>query len=191
MSVSTPTLIPRPQLFPRLLPTPPHPPQTYPLPKSHSFPANSASLWTSEGQSTSNAGEDSTSNSGRSLVGIHGHLNAKRNLQREMDDLSEEENELDELSLAIHQRGFSFLVPIGKTLTVSEEKNDADEDESEDSVSAASASGGPPSVLEDDGDGENDLDASMEDMDDSMNNEDDEDDEDNDGMDDEEDLDDG
>ena len=110
MSVSTPTLIPRPQLFPRLLPTPPHPPQTYPLPKSHSFPANSASLWTSGGQS--NAGGDLTSSSGRSSVGIHGHLNAKRNLQREMDDLSEEENELDELV----SFSFEFALLLGSEL---------------------------------------------------------------------------
>ncbi|KAJ3739735.1 hypothetical protein DFH05DRAFT_1463651 [Lentinula detonsa] len=188
MSVSTPTLIPRPQLFPRLLPTLPHPPQTYPLAKSHSYPANSSSLWTSGGQSTVDTGGESTEtgSSGRSLVGIHGHLNARRNLQREMDDLSEEESEFDELSQAVQQRGFSFLVPIGKTLTVMEEKNDAEEDESEEFASAAS--NGPPSALEDDGDGENDLDASMEDMDDSMNNDDD--DEDNDEID-EENLDEG
>ncbi|KAJ3710697.1 hypothetical protein C8R42DRAFT_372918 [Lentinula raphanica] len=185
MSVTTPTLIPRPQVFPRLLPTLPHPPQTRPLPKHHSYPANRASLWTSGGESTSDIKDDSSESEQKRLVGIYGHLNARRNMQRELDDLSEEEVELEELNQAVTQRGFSFLVPIGKTLTVTEEKNDAAEEEESDYASPAS--NGPPSV-DDDGDGDNDLDASMEDMDDSMNN--DEDEEDNEDLD-EEDLDDG
>jgi hypothetical protein len=181
MSVYTPTLIPRPPLFPRLLP---EPPQTHPLPLPPPPPIDLFDGYT---------------------PGVYGHLNHRRNLQREMDELSEEESELDDLvreiygsvwrwflhfcleqSLVIQQRGHSFLVPIGKTLTALEEKNDvrgllyiysnllrfvqADEDESEESASAASGTNGPPSVMEDDGDGENDesgqdLDASMEDLD--------------------------
>ncbi|KAG5645576.1 hypothetical protein DXG03_005714 [Asterophora parasitica] len=96
---------------------------------------------------------------------VYGHLNAVRDLQREMEDLSDEENELEDINLSIHNRGYSFLVPIGRSLTQQEEKNDADED-SEDSGSARS--GGPPSVGEDDGENEEsfqDLDASMEDLD--------------------------
>ncbi|KAF9067559.1 hypothetical protein BDP27DRAFT_1328575 [Rhodocollybia butyracea] len=150
MSVYTPTLIPRPPLFPRLLP---EPPKTHPLPLPPGPPINIRSYI-----------PDHYS------PGVYGHLNHRRDLQREMDELSEEESELDDLSLVIQQRGHSFLVPIGKTLTALEEKNDADEDESEESASAGSGTNGPPSVMEDDGDGENDesgrdLDASMEDLD--------------------------
>ncbi|KAG6833066.1 hypothetical protein H0H87_011810 [Tephrocybe sp. NHM501043] len=96
---------------------------------------------------------------------VYGNLNAVRDLQREMEDLSDEENELEDINLSIHNRGYAFLVPIGRNLTQQEEKNDADED-SEDSGSARSA--GAPSVVEDDGENESapDLDASMEDMDD-------------------------
>lgn len=95
---------------------------------------------------------------------VYGHLNAVRDLQREMEDLSDEENELEDINLSIHNRGFSFLVPIGRSLTQQEEKNDADDD-SEDSGS--NRSGGAPSVAEDDGENESaqDLDASMEDLD--------------------------
>jgi len=79
--------------------------------------------------------------------------------------------------LAIQRRGFGFLIPIGKSLTQQEEKNDVRlvsfylslltyvtqaEEESEDSQSARS--GAPASVV-----GENesmpDLDASVEDFD--------------------------
>ncbi|KAE9401588.1 hypothetical protein BT96DRAFT_974691 [Gymnopus androsaceus JB14] len=146
----TPTLIPREPLFPRLLPAPP---QTHVLPLPKANPADPP--------------------------GSYANLNAWRNLQREMDDLSEEESELEELSMTISQRGFSFLVPIGKTLTVAEEKNDAEEDEEEeeDSDSTSAASGGPPSGIEDDGENEStqDLDASMEDLDeDGQNSDDDE-----------------
>lgn len=63
MSVATPTLIPRPEDFPHLLPKPPQPHPT-PLPK---------------------AGGPSV------------RFNVRRNLQREMDDLSDEENELEDL----------------------------------------------------------------------------------------------
>jgi hypothetical protein len=62
MSIVTPTILPRPQVFPHLLPKPPQPYPT-PLPPRR----------------------------------IYGHLNARRDLQREMEDLSDEEGELDEL----------------------------------------------------------------------------------------------
>ncbi|KAJ7643907.1 hypothetical protein FB45DRAFT_283491 [Roridomyces roridus] len=129
MSVVTPTILPRPPLFPRLLPKPPHP-QPVPLPK--------------QGKT-------------------YGRLNASRNLQREMDDLSDEENELDELNHVIRARGFANLIPMGRSLTQQEEKNDAEDDEESESDSAPS--NGPPSVGEDPGDSTQDLDASMEDLD--------------------------
>jgi hypothetical protein len=66
MSVATPTVLPRPLLFPRLLPKPPNP-QPAPLPP--------------QGKT-------------------YGRLNASRNLQREMDDLSDEENELEDMVCA-------------------------------------------------------------------------------------------
>ncbi|KAG6888305.1 hypothetical protein C0992_008870 [Termitomyces sp. T32_za158] len=84
-------------------------------------------------------------------------------LQREMEDLSDEENELEDINLSIHNRGNVFLVPIGRNLTQQEEKNDADEDSEE---SGSGRSGGAPSIAEDDGNNGPDLDASMEDLDD-------------------------
>lgn len=68
MSVATPTLIPREPIFPRLLPSAPQT-QVLSLPKSN--PTDPPGSYT--------------------------HLNAWRNLQREMDDLSEEESELEDL----------------------------------------------------------------------------------------------
>jgi hypothetical protein len=56
---------------------------------------------------------------------VYRHLNWVRDLQREMDDLSDEENELEDINLSIHNRGYNFLVPIGRSLTQQEEKNDA------------------------------------------------------------------
>ncbi|RDB21458.1 hypothetical protein Hypma_011856 [Hypsizygus marmoreus] len=96
---------------------------------------------------------------------VYGHLNAVRDLQREMDDLSDEENELEDINLSIHNRGYGFLVPIGRALTQQEEKNDADEDS--DDSDDSSRSGGAPSVAGDDGENDSaqDLDASMEDLD--------------------------
>jgi hypothetical protein len=67
--------------------------------------------------------------------------------------------------MLIRNRGYNFLIPIGRTLTQQEEKNDADED-SEDSESGQSGNN-QASVVDDGENGSNgDLDASMEDMDD-------------------------
>jgi len=131
MSVATPTVLPRPDEFPHLLPKPPQPHPT-PLPKS--------------------------GHSG-------GRLNARRDLQREMDDLSDEENELEDINMLIRNRGYNFLIPIGRTLTQQEEKNDADED-SEDSESGQSGNNQASVVDDGENDSNADLDASMEDMDD-------------------------
>ncbi|KAF5331111.1 hypothetical protein D9619_005951 [Psilocybe cf. subviscida] len=99
---------------------------------------------------------------------VYTRVNVFRDLQREMDDLSDEENEINN----VHNRGFSFLIPIGRTLTRQEEKNDADED-SDDSQSMGSG-GVSGSVMEDDGENESaqDLDASMEDLDEDLDDED-------------------
>ncbi|KAF8637333.1 hypothetical protein AX17_002834 [Amanita inopinata Kibby_2008] len=84
-----------------------------------------------------------------------------------MDDLSEEENELEDINMHIHNRGFNFLIPIGRVLTQQEEKNDADE---ETDGSGSGQSDGPASLMGDDGenDSNQDLDASMEDLDDDV-----------------------
>lgn len=106
MSGATPTLIPSPFIFPLLLPDIPRP-FTLPLSRRR----------------------------------VYRHLNATRDLPREMDDLSDEENELDdEVGIpqfivfyrlsghgqmqSVSKRGFNFLVPIGRSLTQQEEKND-------------------------------------------------------------------
>jgi len=137
MSVASPTVLPRPLLFPRLLPKAPNS-QVSPLP--------------SQGKT-------------------YGRLNASRNLQREMDDLSDEENELEEMNISIRHRGFGTLIPIGRNLTQQEEKNDAEEDDDD---SDSGASNAPPSVGEDVGENSTqDLDASMEDLDEDEDEEDD------------------
>ncbi|KAF7348488.1 hypothetical protein MVEN_01366200 [Mycena venus] len=135
MSVATPTVLPRPLLFPRLLPKPP---STHPAP----LPPQGKT---------------------------YGRLNASRNLGREMDDLSDEENELEEMNIVIRHRGFGTLIPIGRNLTQQEEKKrcalsgGAEEDDDE---SDSGPSNGPPSVGEDVGENSTqDLDASMEDLD--------------------------
>ncbi|KAK2459700.1 hypothetical protein APHAL10511_008345 [Amanita phalloides] len=98
---------------------------------------------------------------------VYGHHHAVRDLQREMDDLSEEENELEDINLHLHNRGFNSLIPIGRMLTQQEEKNDADE---ETDGSGSDQSDGAPSPLEDDGenDSNQDLDASMDDLDEDV-----------------------
>src|ERR1700761_168203 len=63
MSVASPTVLPRPPLFPRLLPK---------IQRPHPAPLPPQSR-------------------------TYGHLKAARNLQREMDDLSDEENEIEEM----------------------------------------------------------------------------------------------
>ncbi|KAF4615413.1 hypothetical protein D9613_002718 [Agrocybe pediades] len=95
---------------------------------------------------------------------FYGHMTAYRDIHREMDDLSDEENELDDINNAVLNRGFGFLVPIGRSLTRQEEKNDADEETDE---SNSIHSGAAHSLMEDDGENDSaqDLDASMDDLD--------------------------
>ncbi|KDQ61163.1 hypothetical protein JAAARDRAFT_32170 [Jaapia argillacea MUCL 33604] len=136
MSVATPTLLPRSQIFPTLLPKPPQP---HPLP----LPA-----------------------AGRS----EGRLNSRRDLVREMDDLSEEEMQLEDITAAVKNRGFDFLVPIGKMTTQHEEKNDADDDDDDvgsGSGSESSESNARRSLIDDaeENDSGPDMDAELEDMD--------------------------
>jgi len=83
-----------------------------------------------------------------------------------MEDLSDEEDDVEESWRdAISQRGFSFLHVIGRLYTQQEEKNDA---ESMSDESGSQHSGGAASNADD---GENgsqgdvDLDANMEDLD--------------------------
>ncbi|KAJ7255223.1 hypothetical protein C8J57DRAFT_603739 [Mycena rebaudengoi] len=136
MSVAAPTVLPRPPLFPKLLPKPPQP-HPVPLPPQ---------------------------------TKVYGRLNASRNLQREMDDLSDEETELEEINVSIRHRGFASLIPIGLKLTQQEEKIDQEDDDDE---SDSGPSNGPPSVGEDVGENSTqDLDASMEDLDEEEEDED-------------------
>ncbi|KAJ3507273.1 hypothetical protein NLJ89_g6397 [Agrocybe chaxingu] len=164
MSGATPTLIPREPIFPLLLAKPPQP-HVMPLSKRR----------------------------------VYGRMNLVRDLQREMDDLSDEENELEDLvcifhllervpvlipiaqTTAVSKRGFTFLIPIGRSLTQQEEKNDVSirsylrpsvthinsDCVEEDSDDSSQASGAAPTIQEDDGENEStqDLDASMEDLD--------------------------
>jgi hypothetical protein len=109
--VATPTVLPRPPLFPTLMPR-----QQQPYPTPLAIP-------------------------GRRV----GKLILRRDLVQEMDDLSDEEAELEDSvrttsllvvwffnlltgnvkqTLEIKNRGYGFLVPIGKMLTQHEEKND-------------------------------------------------------------------
>lgn len=109
MSVSSPTLLPRSALFPNLLPKPPQP-HPQPLPRYGQQPTR---------------------------------FNATRDLAREMEDLSDEEDDLDDIvriwvmftddsahvaareqTDEIKKRGFNWLVPIGRSFTQHEEKND-------------------------------------------------------------------
>lgn len=154
MSVATPTVLPRPPLFPTLMP-PPH--QPYPTPLA--VP-------------------------GRRM----GRLVLRRDFVQEMDDLSEEEAELEDNTLEVKNRGYGFLVPIGKMLTQHEEKNDADEGSEVDESARSSHPESPTDDGEGDGDGDGDgtvdgedegeededggmdLDAEIEDMDDDVAN---------------------
>lgn len=108
-------------------------------------------------------------------VGPYTTINQTRDLQREMDELSEEETELEEANMLLHNRGYNYMVPIGRTLTLLEEKNDADEeDDGEDSGSGSdsqsqimpdASSEAEPDADPDASTNEVDLDASMDDMD--------------------------
>ncbi|KAJ8700530.1 hypothetical protein PTI98_003546 [Pleurotus ostreatus] len=62
------------------------------------------------------------------------NVRRRRNLEKEMDELSDEENELEDMNSLVRNRGFGFLIPIGRTVTQQEERNDAD-DESDESSS--------------------------------------------------------
>ncbi|PBK78506.1 hypothetical protein ARMSODRAFT_1011072 [Armillaria solidipes] len=101
---------------------------------------------------------------------IYGRMNDYRDLQREMDELSEEEHELEELDNNIRNRGFGTVVPIGRVKTQQEEKRELDE--AEDGEEDSMHSDGPPSVIEEEDEDEEDesvdIDASMQDMDASL-----------------------
>ncbi|KAF9483792.1 hypothetical protein BDN70DRAFT_873417 [Pholiota conissans] len=102
---------------------------------------------------------------------VYNSINTVRDFQREMDELSDEENEVEDLNNHIHNRGFGFLVPIGRSLTRQEEKNDAEDDSDETgSDDQSNGIGHAPSVMEEDGDHNSapDLDASMEDLDEDV-----------------------
>ncbi|OJT01599.1 hypothetical protein TRAPUB_7941 [Trametes pubescens] len=93
-----------------------------------------------------------------------------RDLWREMEELSDEENAVDDQMLEIKNRGYSFLIPIGRTWTQHEEKNDA-EDASEGSE-GTEHTGDNNSLMDEDENSteeedeeDQDLDADMEDMD--------------------------
>ncbi|KAA1469428.1 hypothetical protein DENSPDRAFT_835048 [Dentipellis sp. KUC8613] len=141
MSVATPTVIPRPPIFPRLLPKPPQP---------HPIPLDRSGRWAER-------------------------VYPRRDLAQEMDDLSDEENELEDITLDIKNRGYNSMIPIGKMFTQYEEKNDADDgsegDDSRsshpDSQGSASEEEGDESEEEEEG---GDLDADMEDMDEEPGN---------------------
>ncbi|KAH7923483.1 hypothetical protein BV22DRAFT_1015373 [Leucogyrophana mollusca] len=98
-----------------------------------------------------------------------GRMNNRRDLQREMDDLSDEENELEETNMHIRTHGYETLIPIGRHTTQQEEKNDAEDDS--DGSDTGQSGGAPPSINgEENDDSGPDLDASMEDMDEEDGN---------------------
>jgi len=148
MTVATPTVLPRPPLFPTLMPRPQQP---YPTPLA--IPGRRA-----------------------------GRLILRRDLVQEMDDLSDEEAELEDTTLEVKNRGYGFLVPIGKMLTQHEEKNDADDGSDVDESARSSHPESPTDEGDIDGEGEGegegdededggmDLDAEIEDMDEDVAN---------------------
>ncbi|KZV87403.1 hypothetical protein EXIGLDRAFT_773715 [Exidia glandulosa HHB12029] len=92
-------------------------------------------------------------------------LSSRRDINRELEQLSEEENEIEEQFTNVRTRGFSFIIPIGKQMTLQEEKNDAPTESSD-----AGSDGSGDGSNGDDGENmesgvEQDLDASVEDMD--------------------------
>jgi len=107
-------------------------------------------------------------------------LNTIRDLSKEMEDLSEEEEQWEDLTSDIRNRGFNFLIPIGRSLTQHEEKNDADASEDDDDdgdddggdETEDTAPSDEPSDGEDEDNDEiegQDLDADMEDLDEVAN----------------------
>ncbi|KAI0822711.1 hypothetical protein BC628DRAFT_1421403 [Trametes gibbosa] len=93
-----------------------------------------------------------------------------RDLWREMEELSDEENAVEDQKLEIKNRGYNFLIPIGRTWTQHEEKNDAD-DVSE-GTEGTDHTGDGNSLMDEDENStdeeeeeDQDLDADMEDMD--------------------------
>ncbi|KAL5489938.1 hypothetical protein ACEPAI_4770 [Sanghuangporus weigelae] len=112
-----------------------------------------------------------------------GGMHARRNLRVEMEELSEEEEEVEtQWKEAVQSRGFAHLRVIGRLLTRQEEKNDQAESESDESASAHSGdqmsaandgeniSEPEQDQLEETEDQEQDLDASMEDLDEEGRN---------------------
>ncbi|KIM55041.1 hypothetical protein SCLCIDRAFT_317090 [Scleroderma citrinum Foug A] len=102
---------------------------------------------------------------------FHGRFSTRRDLQREMDDLSDEENDLEDCNIYVRNRGFSWYIPVGRHATKLEEKNDAEED-SEGSESGQSGDHSPSINGEENDESGVDLDASMEDRDDERNSDD-------------------
>ncbi|KAF8559705.1 hypothetical protein OG21DRAFT_1492999 [Imleria badia] len=98
---------------------------------------------------------------------FQGRINHVRDLQREADDLSDEENDLEDCNLHVRNRGFVWYIPIGRHTTLLEEKNDAEED-SEGSSSGRTDEGTTPPHEENEDSGP-DLDAGIEDMDEEQN----------------------
>lgn len=96
-----------------------------------------------------------------------GRFNSRRDLQREMDDLSDEEEEFDDIASELRSRGYNFLIPIGRLFTQHEEKNDASDNEGSDDSDESESSEESPSAMEDEENesAEEDLDADMDDMD--------------------------
>ncbi|KAI9508271.1 hypothetical protein F5148DRAFT_1284213 [Russula earlei] len=131
MSVATPTVLPRPPLFPTLLPRPRQP---YPTPLA---------------------------TPGRR----RGRLILTRDLAQEMDDLSNEEAELEDSTLEIKNRGYGFLVPIGKLMTQHEEKNDVEDGSEADESARSSRPESPTDEGDGDGDGEVEIEIDIDDED--------------------------
>ncbi|KAF9526956.1 hypothetical protein CPB83DRAFT_856875 [Crepidotus variabilis] len=139
MAGATPTLIPREQLFPLLLPKPPHP---FPTPLQRRR--------------------------------VYGHLNAFRDLQREMDDLSDEDNDVEEAIQLVGKRGYTTYIPIGRSLTQHEERNDDDDSDADTSQQSGNEQQSPASEADAENESTQDLDASMDDLDDDGGGESDE-----------------
>lgn len=91
-------------------------------------------------------------------------INDFRDLYQELDELSEEENEIEVIRNDIKTRGAAWLIPLGKQQTAQEEKNDVSLSPSE----VNSPSNGPPSNGDDhENESMQDLDANMLDLDDT------------------------